>query len=187
MMESALKIEDRIPTESLLPETVQTAEGTQKFRRILVPVELRNDCRVSIRYAIQLAETFGSTLNLLHLYEEPYVISHNPRSRNCDLFKHQRQKVFADFYNLLNETRNQFPQSAGYFEYGNPDHDICRIAGQLGADLLILCAHHNRSLDYQAIGRRAQRILANAPCPVLIVHEPSKANPTDEISGSLKR
>jgi nucleotide-binding universal stress UspA family protein len=186
-MKSAFKIEDRTVAASLACGTVQAPDQPRKLERIVVPVDLQNDCRASIRYAIELAETFGSTLNLLHLYEEPYVMSHNLRSRSCDLFKHQRQKVFADFYQLLNETRNRFPQSAGYFEYGNPDYDICKIAAQLGADLLILCAHHHQCLEHQMIGRHAQRILANAPCPVLIVHEQATDDPMDEISRSLKR
>jgi nucleotide-binding universal stress UspA family protein len=186
-MKSAVKIEDRTLAESLVFETVQAPGEAQRIQRILVPVDLRNDCRASIRYAIGLAKTFGATLNLLHLYEEPYVLSHGPRSRNCDVFKHQRQKVFADFCNLLDETRNQFPQSAGYFEYGNPDHDICKLAGQLGADLLILCADHNQWLGHRVIGRHALRILVNAPCPVLIVREQSTDDPMDEISESLKR
>jgi hypothetical protein len=34
-------------------------------------------------------------------------------SRGCDLFKEQRRKVFADFYKLLRETRNRYPDTIG--------------------------------------------------------------------------
>ena len=60
----------------------------------------------SIDYAIRFAKAFGATVNLLHLYQDPYVVSQSSRSPNWDLFKEQRRKVFADFYNLLRETRS---------------------------------------------------------------------------------
>jgi nucleotide-binding universal stress UspA family protein len=142
-----------------------------KSRQIIVPVDLTNDCTTSIDYAIHFAKALGSTVNLLHLYQDPYVVSQSSRSPNCDLFKEQRRKVFADFYYLLRETRNKYPDSKGYFEYGNPDLEIDVIARQLRADLLIVSMHHGKWLEHLLFGRHADRILANAPCPVLVVSE----------------
>jgi nucleotide-binding universal stress UspA family protein len=102
------------------------------------------------------------------------------RPRNCDVFKPQRQKVFADFTILLQKTRDRYPKSVRYFEYGNPDHDICKIARQLNADLLVLGTHKHRRLEHLFLGWHADRILADAPCPVLVVHEEE----TDLIDGS---
>jgi hypothetical protein len=52
----------------------------EKFQQILIPVDLNHECNAGIHYAICLAKTFGSTVNSLHLYEEPYVLNHSPRS-----------------------------------------------------------------------------------------------------------
>jgi hypothetical protein len=52
-------------------------------------------------------------VNLLHLYQEPYIVNQMSRSRDCDLFKEYRRKAFDDFCNLLRETRS--------FEDGSPD------------------------------------------------------------------
>jgi|SRR5580693_2115341 nucleotide-binding universal stress UspA family protein len=151
---------------------LESSFPAEKLRQIIVPVDLTNDCTASIDYAIRFANAFGSTLNLLHLYQEPYVVNHqSSRSPNCDLFSEQRRKVFADFYNLLRETRNKYPDSIGYFEYGDPDREIDVIARQLCADLLIVSLHHGKWLEHLLFGRHADRILANAPCPVLIVRE----------------
>ena len=150
---------------------LESSFPAEKLRQIIVPVDLTNDCTASIDYAIRFANAFGSTLNLLHLYQEPYVVNQSSRSPNCDLFSEQRRKVFADFYNLLRETRNKYPDSIGYFEYGDPDREIDVIARQLCADLLIVSLHHGKWLEHLLFGRHADRILANAPCPVLIVRE----------------
>jgi nucleotide-binding universal stress UspA family protein len=143
----------------------------EKPRQIIVPVDLTNDCTASIDYAIRFAKAFGSTVNLLHLYQDPYVVSQGSRSPNCDLFKEQRRTVFADFYDLLQETQNKYPDSVGYFEYGNPDREIDVIARRLRADLLIVSMHDGKWLEHLLFGRHADRILANAPCPVLVVRE----------------
>jgi nucleotide-binding universal stress UspA family protein len=171
IMQSACKIEDRSRLASEAYKSFQAPCVTRHVQQILVPVDLTNDCRVGINYAIRLAKTFGSTVNLLHLYQEPYVLNQSPRSRNCDVFKQQREKIFADFYNLLQKTGNQYPDSVGYFEYGHPDHEICNIARRLHADLLILSMHKEKCLEHLVFGRHAERILANSPCPVLVVHE----------------
>jgi nucleotide-binding universal stress UspA family protein len=98
-------------------------------------------------------------------------VNQSSRSGGCDLFKEQRQKVFVDFYQLLRNTRNKYPDSIGYFEYGNPDREIDVIAGQLRADLIIVSVHHGKWLEHLLFGRPVDWILANAPCPVLVIRE----------------
>src|ERR1700693_1107929 len=83
---------------------LESSVPAEKLRQIIVPVDLTNDCTASIDYAVLFCNAFGSTLNLLHLYQEPYV-------------------------------------------------------------------HHGKRLEHLLFGRHADRILANAPCPVLVVRE----------------
>jgi nucleotide-binding universal stress UspA family protein len=152
-----------LPLESFRP--------SERLSQIIVPVDLTRECQTSVDYAICFARAFSSTLNLLYLYHEPYVADQSFRSRGCDLFKEQRRKVFADFYKLLVETRNKYPDSTGYFEYGNPDREIDVIARQLHADLLIVSIDNNKWLEHLLFGRHADRILAKVPCPVLVVRQ----------------
>jgi nucleotide-binding universal stress UspA family protein len=171
MMQSSIEVEKSALSNWRTGLAMESFCPAGKIRQIIVPVDLTNDCTASIHYAIRFAKAFGSTVNLLHLDQDPYVVSQSSRSPNCDLFKEQRQKIFADFYNLLRETRDKYPDSKGYFEYGNPDREIDVIARQLGADLLIVSVHHGKWLEHLLFGRHADRILANAPCPVLVVRE----------------
>ena len=164
-------IEDFVESGPKNGKARPSASPEQKIQQILVPVDPANDCRVSIEYAIGLASIFGSTVVLVHFYQEQYVLEGSLHPRNCDVFKLQRRKVFADFTDLLQKARDRYPKSVGYFEYGNPDHDVCKIARQLNADLLVLGTHKDRWLERVFSGRHADRILADAPCPVLVVRE----------------
>jgi nucleotide-binding universal stress UspA family protein len=171
MMQSNVEVGKSALSNLRVGPALESSRPAEKLRQIIVPVDLTNDCTASIDYAICFATVFGSTVNLLYLYQDPYVVSQSSRSPNCDLFKEQRRKVFADFYNLLRETQNKYPDSVGYFEYGNPDREIDVIARHLRADLLIVSMHHGKWLEHLLFGRHADRILANAPCPVLVVRE----------------
>jgi nucleotide-binding universal stress UspA family protein len=171
MMQSSVEVEESSLSDVRVGPALESSRPSEKLRQIIVPVDLTNDCTATIDYAIRFASAFGATVNLLHLYQEPYVVSQGSRSPNCDLFKEQRRKVFADFYNLLRETQNKHRDSVGYFEHGNPDREIDVIARQLRADLLMVSMHHGKWLEHLLFGRRADRILANAPCPVLVVRE----------------
>ena len=186
-MQSSVEVKKSASSDMRVGPALGSSRPSGKLRQIIVPVDLTNDCTASIDYAIRFAKAFGSTVHLLHLYQDPYVVSQSSRSPNCDLFKEQRRKVFADFYNLLRETRNKYPDSVGYFEYGNPDREIDVIARQLRADLLIVCMHHGKWLEHLLFGRHADRILANAPCPVLVVREEKTDLTGRQSSGALHK
>jgi universal stress protein A len=178
--QKSMVIEDFVESGPKIGKARLKAPPEQKIQQILVPVDPANDCRASIEQAIGLASIFGSTVALVHFYQEPYILEGSLHSRNCDVFKLQRRKVFADFTDLLQKARDRYPKSVGYFEYGNPDHDICKIARHLNADLLVLGTHKHKWLERVFLGRHADRILADAPCPVLVVREEE----TDFIDGS---
>lgn len=52
---------------------------------------------------------------------------------------------------------------------GHPVRDIVKLAGDLGAALLIIGARGHSALYERMIGSRADRIIQLAQCPVLIV------------------
>jgi len=170
-MRNSLQMENSGLSGLHVGPTLESCRPSNQLRKIIVPVDLTRNCPTSIDYAISFAKAFGSTLNLLYLYQEPYVVDQGSRSRGCDLFKEQRRRVFADFYKLLEETRNRYPDSIGYFEYGNAEREIEVFARRLGADLIIVSAHDGNWLEHLLFGRNAEWIFANAPCPVLVIRE----------------
>jgi nucleotide-binding universal stress UspA family protein len=183
MMESSVQMEDNGLSALLESPPPEPYRPSKPLRKIIVPVDLMRNSLPSIDYAICFAKAFGSTLNLVYLYEEPYIVDGSSRSRGCDLFKEQRRKVFADFYKLLLETRDRYPDSIGYFEYGNPEREIEVIASRLRADLIIVSVHDGNWLEHLLFGRNAEWILAKAPCPVLVIRE----GKTDNIGRTTSR
>jgi hypothetical protein len=118
-MEKSMVIEDFVESAPRIGKARPKAPPKQKIQQILVPVDPADDCGASIEYAIGLASMFGSTVALVHFYQEPYVVEGSLHPRNCDVFMRQRRKVFADFTDLLQKARDRYPKSVGYFEYGS--------------------------------------------------------------------
>jgi nucleotide-binding universal stress UspA family protein len=52
---------------------------------------------------------------------------------------------------------------------GDPAHQITRVAGQHGADLIVLGTHGNTGLRRLLLGSVARNVLLHAPCSVLVV------------------
>lgn len=51
-------------------------------------------------------------------------------------------------------------------------HVICRVAGERHADLVVIGAHGHAVLLDRVLGTTASRVVAHAPCSVLVCREP---------------
>ncbi len=60
-------------------------------------------------------------------------------------------------------------------ERGHPGEQVCRRAGELGADLIVTSTHGRTGLKRVLLGSMAEYIVRHAACPVLVV--PSHARP----------
>src|SRR5580704_11738707 len=116
-MEKSMVIEDFVESAPRIGKARPKGSPKQKIQQILVPVDPADDCRASIEYAIGLASIFGSTVALVHFYQEPYVLEGSLHPRNCDVFRLQRRRAFGDFIDLLQKMQDRYPKSVGYFEY----------------------------------------------------------------------
>jgi nucleotide-binding universal stress UspA family protein len=57
---------------------------------------------------------------------------------------------------------------------GDPAAEICRIAADEGAKLIVLGTHGRGGLLRLLMGSVAESILRRAPCPVLVYREPGR-------------
>ena len=53
--------------------------------------------------------------------------------------------------------------------WGNPAIDICRIAAERHADLIVTSTHGRTGLAHLFMGSVAERVVRHAPCSVLVV------------------
>ena len=140
--------------------------------KIIVPSDFSASSRSAFKQAIELAKLRGAEVHLLHVLEPAFFyesdmmaplpmdeVTESMRKAASAKLKEQAKlapegvKIFAD----LEETMQE------------PDHAICRIAKEIGADLIVIGRHgHKGFLEHLLIGSTAERVARHAPCAVLI-------------------
>ncbi|MDH3214597.1 MAG: universal stress protein [Myxococcales bacterium] len=142
----------------------------QPIRKILVAVDFSAHSDHALQTAIDLAKTFGATLDVIHAFDLPIPLM-TPY-----------EVAVPDSY--LNEARNAAAQklaaaAARVAEagVGGTSHlrevpaapAIADTAQELGADLIVMGTRGHTGLKHIVLGSVAERTLRIAPCSVLTV------------------
>ncbi len=56
-------------------------------------------------------------------------------------------------------------------EVGDVATTICRVAEELGVDVIVVGSHGRTGLERMFLGSVSEHVVRHAPCPVLVVHE----------------
>jgi nucleotide-binding universal stress UspA family protein len=54
-------------------------------------------------------------------------------------------------------------------EFGAPYKNIVDLAASEGVDMIVMSSHGRTGIDHLILGSIAEKVVAHAPCPVLIV------------------
>lgn len=150
----------------------------RKVRRILIGVSLTaSDARV-ISAGIGLARALGARVHILHSVW-PTVLGMSGVDFES-LVDHQR----AEMMPLLEELKSAHdregepegeglpgarPEITSGIDVGAPYASILRVAGEIGADLIVVGAAERAG---RRLGSTVEKILRKATCPILVVREP---------------
>jgi nucleotide-binding universal stress UspA family protein len=144
---------------------VELAKGRQmpRFDRILCPVDFDQNSLLALRTATELAQERGATLYLLHVIAVPpgpevaLPFGTMETAARTRLEKLARQKIGG---------------KAGYevdILMGDPGVEVVQLAKRLRADLIVMATHGRKGLRHIVLGSVAERVVREAPCPVLTV------------------
>jgi universal stress protein A len=145
-----------------------TAAADLNIRHVLVPVDFSEPSLKMLRRAAAFAAHFGAQLTLLHVLEPPSQLGleDNPLTLDRDkLSKLARRKL-----NVLAKPQPGGPAPAvkTLVREGKPYQEICRAAGELKADMIIIATHGYAGIEHALLGSTAERVVRHAPCPVLV-------------------
>jgi len=138
-------------------------------KRILVPTDLTIESEKAIEFGLVLARLFGAQLTLFHVYHEPYSIEYlrGPCAYNAVL---ENRRYSASILNSIAEdVKKRYSDCDAEFCDGVPSEEIVRMASEQKIDLIVVSTHHYNWLGRLAYGCDSERILRDAPCPVLIL------------------
>jgi nucleotide-binding universal stress UspA family protein len=143
------------------------------LKTILVPTDFSDCSDAAVTYGRELALTFGASLHLLHVVQDPYTQPWSAEAFAVPLadmlldWQAQATKRMEDSVPAVER-----PNTTIQTRIGSPFYEIVRYAAEQNVDLIVVGTHGRGALGHMLLGSVAERVVRKSPCPVLTVRHP---------------
>lgn len=137
------------------------------IRTILVPTDFSDRSRAALSVAGSLARDHQARVVLLFVLEPPVVAG------ELGVALPPPEGYQAQLEERLRSSRPDAPEVPVEHRIteGPVGDSICRMATELGCDLIVMGTHGRAGIGRLLLGSVAEDVLRHAPCPVLTVRE----------------
>jgi nucleotide-binding universal stress UspA family protein len=144
------------------------------LKRILVATDFSEASAAAVRYGRALAESFGASLDVLHVMEDPFLYA--PTSEGFappqEYFESLEQQTRENLEQTVAPADRAKLNARLVLKRGTPFVEIIRYAKSEAVDLIVLGTHGRGPIAHMLMGSVAERVVRKAPCPVLTVRHP---------------
>ncbi len=143
-------------------------------QRFLVPVDFSEYANQALEYAIGLASKLGARLTLLHVIQ-PLPLA--GVDMGVTLPYTYIQDLEAEIANSMQAYLERVTAAGLEGEiavvHGVPFQEILETAKTQQVDLIVMGTHGRTGLQHVLLGSVAEKVVRLAPCPVLVVRQPT--------------
>jgi nucleotide-binding universal stress UspA family protein len=144
-----------------------------EIRTILAPTDFSHHAGEALRYACGLAERFGAALHLLHVLPDvvvpvgpdPSLISTFPP----EYYEESEARSQEALAKVLDTSWGTAPSVQRAVRWGDAVDGIVAYAGDHRIGLIVIATHGRSGFSHALLGSVAERIVREAPCPVLTI------------------
>jgi len=140
-----------------------------RFKRILVAIDFSRPSLKAIPYALAISRQFGANVHLLHLTnaarQPPPTLLTLPMVPQSEW----NQRLMKRLEILVLKYRTDGKVSALEPRIGTAYEEICHVAREIKADLIVIATHGYTGYKRMFLGSTAERVVQHSPCPVLVV------------------
>lgn len=138
-------------------------------RTILIPTDFSHASDAALPHAEALARQHGARLLIVHVEEPPLAYG------GGELYYGLPEPDTARLQAMLEAVRPSDPgvEFQHRLAIGAPAAEICRIAADERAEMIVLGTHGRTGVFRLLMGSVAESVLRHAPCPVLVFREPT--------------
>jgi nucleotide-binding universal stress UspA family protein len=147
------------------------------IHHILVPTDFGVASDHAVACARTLAASFGATIHLVHVLEEPFVTPgayqfHLPDTptRREERYQQAQRRLTRIAGALDDRGVSTTIETRG----GIAVDEIVKSAVDYGVDLIVMGTHGRSGLQHLLIGSVAEQVVRRASCPVLTVRDSGK-------------
>jgi nucleotide-binding universal stress UspA family protein len=150
------------------------------MQTILIPVDFSTPSRAALGWAFAYAQRNPCDIHVLHVIDGhahlSEVLDPTPsRLQNelADVTREEKEELARSAHTT--QERDRIGQLHHHVCIGKPAAEIVRLAGKLGCDLVVMGTHGRRgAIERVLVGSVAERVVRDAPCPVVCVKTPGK-------------
>ena len=137
------------------------------FKRILCPIDIQDEMAFALDVAQSLGEGPDTTICILFIL--PVVLSSAPAVNPLPITESEAQRE------LHKIARKHLPGNIHYEIYTkirtDPASAILSTIEKLGIDSVVMSTHGRKGIGRLILGSVAERVVREAPCPVVTVRE----------------
>jgi nucleotide-binding universal stress UspA family protein len=151
-----------------------------KIKIILAPTDLSEPSQTAVRYALNLARTLGAEVTVYHVVNNEELVNYFEELEEgeiTDITFRQANRLLKSYQLALARFLNEhfsdlipWVRIREKVELGVPEKSIVEWAEKEGSDLIVISFHERSDQTQASVGIVAEKIVRNAPCPVLSVH-----------------
>jgi nucleotide-binding universal stress UspA family protein len=144
----------------------------KEIQKILFPIDFSEKIDALLPWVAAMVEKFGATLHVIFVTPDlaDFTAFHVPHG-NIQQFQDQALKAATNkMAGISKEMLRDLPKVATHVTVGSPAEKIVEFARQEGIDLIIMGTHGRKGLERTLFGSVCDKVVRNAPCPVLTIN-----------------
>lgn len=148
-----------------------------EIRTILAPTDFSDHAGRALQYACALAERLGASLRLLHVLSDIVPAGPEPMLAPVlppEFYTESEAQSREALAKSLDPSWGKPASVALSVRWGDPVEEIIEEASAHGVDLIVIATHGRTGLGHVLLGSVAERIVRQAPCPVLTIRDRQK-------------
>jgi len=156
------------------------AGGHRPIRTILVPTDFSQDAELAVTTAHHLLSYLeqDARLILLHAYNLPIeYTAYGPIPTSVSYLEDAGLEAERRLFEMAEALKRDGLTVETVARQGDPAHVIAEEAQSRGADLITMGTHGHSGLRHLFLGSTAERVVEQAPCPVMTIRQPEELGP----------
>lgn len=147
-----------------------------EIKRILFPTDFAEGAMNALPYAVDMARHYGAKLYMIHVIYDLIAVSglHIPHVSVDEIYKEMATAAKKKLEEFGEIERRDVKNIEYAILRGVPYEEILKFVDKNNIDMIVIGTHGRKGLDRVLFGSTAERVVRNAPCPVLTVREPKK-------------
>ena len=151
----------------------RSSKKIDKIEKILVPVDVSNNTNSAISSSLDLAELFNASVTLLYVfwldeaYDIPPSMVEKFKSKAIKILDRKANQAKKKF--LRTKKRAKLNINTQVIHGTSPSSAIRGYVSKNKFDFIIMNTHDRKGLSRLILGSDAERVIREAPCPVLVV------------------